>query len=178
MTKFSPQLSCCSEWSHQCRANCGPETVDILLKDRRLQEFPEQLDALLEFRASLQGVGDHSGTGNADAIIRQFLSARKVAERHFYLTFYRLRRWLENHFEVEVSAESVSGTAGAVQTYPLNLGFREFDILLRASRHQFFEHTEDGIQFDQVSARIVRKAPAPWERDTQRSAEIATAAEV
>jgi hypothetical protein len=56
----------------------------------------EEVDALLDLRSVLRRRQD------AEAALNLFCQLRRAMEERHYLSFYRLRRWLENHIEVNV----------------------------------------------------------------------------
>ena len=78
-----------------CRPACALEAVDSLLRAAGAVRG-EEVDALLDFRSLLRHRQD------AEAVLSLFCQLRRAMEERHYLTFYRLRRWLENHIQVLV----------------------------------------------------------------------------
>jgi hypothetical protein len=91
-----PTLATPSAISSQCRHACAVDVVDRLLQ-ASASVRGEEVDALLDFRSLLRRRSD------AEQVIAQFCTLRRMMEDRHYLSFYRLRRWLENHLEVRVT---------------------------------------------------------------------------
>lgn len=89
-----------------CRLKCSIEVVDELLSEQHAVTGKD-MDLLLDFRSSLRARED------ADATLRLFCQLRRRLEHHHYLSFFRLRRWLENNLACEVRG---SGSADAALT--------------------------------------------------------------
>jgi hypothetical protein len=95
-----------------CRPGCALEVVDRLLTSLGPLRG-EEMDTLLELRFSLHRLE------NPEEILTLFCKLRRSLEQYYYLEFFRLRRWLENH----VQAHVISFRGGPVQTIPLRLDF-------------------------------------------------------
>ncbi|HWH69134.1 MAG TPA: hypothetical protein VNT26_07100 [Candidatus Sulfotelmatobacter sp.] len=80
-----------------CRPRCALEVLDELLAHPAI--LGEDADCLLDLRQLLQSRRE------AESALRLFCELRRRLERHYYLLFYRLRRWLENHIVAEIQAD-------------------------------------------------------------------------
>ena len=82
-----------------CRLGCSLEIIDALLRSHGTVRGDE-VDMLLDLRWFLHHREDCE---NALAL---FCQLRVAMEERHYLAFYRLRRWLENHIQVNLRASS------------------------------------------------------------------------
>jgi hypothetical protein len=94
----------------QCPWSCGLDSVDTLLCQPGASTG-EETDLLLELRSHLW-----RRTG-AEEALRLFCDLRRRMEARHYLTFFRLRRWFENHLVAMVS----SCPASTPQEVPVRL---------------------------------------------------------
>jgi hypothetical protein len=117
-----PNLCTCSPLT--CEFNCALQVVDRLLQAAGSVRG-EEMDALLDLRWLLHRHQD------AEEAVRLFCRLRRMMEHRHYLAFYRLRRWLENHVEVQIE---VPGT-GASRVVLLQLQPRSWE----AVRHQLLQ---------------------------------------
>lgn len=78
-----------------CRVACALEVIDGLLRAAGAVRG-EEVDSLLDLRWVLRERTD------AEAALALFCQLRRSMEERHYLAFYRLRRWLQNHIEVNV----------------------------------------------------------------------------
>jgi hypothetical protein len=92
---LSPLLASESCTVATCRRGCALEVVDGLLCETGTVRG-EEVDALLDLRWLLRHRED------AEATLFLFCQLRRAMEERYYLAFYRLRRWLEHHIEVNV----------------------------------------------------------------------------
>lgn len=96
-------LSACSTGSPiscepaTCRFRCAIEVIDELLAEPGAASGSE-VDALLDLRWHLRH------RENAELGLRLFSELRLRMESRHYLSFFRLRRWLENHLLADVRA--------------------------------------------------------------------------
>jgi hypothetical protein len=78
-----------------CHESCALEVVDRLLQATGSVRG-EEVDALLDLRWLLHRRED------AEATLALFCKLRLAMEERHYLSFYRLRRWLENHLLLSI----------------------------------------------------------------------------
>lgn len=95
-----------------CRPKCSLEVVDELLSAPD-SVTGEETDLLLDFRSLLRARVD------AEATLRMFCDLRRRMESRHYLSFYRLRRWLEN----QIVGETHSMESEEMMRVPLRLDF-------------------------------------------------------
>lgn len=111
LTHISPaQSGTCNQAS--CRPGCALQVVDHLLSILGPSRG-EDVDTLLDFRFQL-----HRGQ-NPEEILSLFCKLRRSLEQAYYLEFFRLRRWLENHIEARVT----SFRGGPDSLVPIRLNF-------------------------------------------------------
>jgi hypothetical protein len=79
----------------QCRWRCALEVIDELLSQHGAI-FGDEADQLLDLRWKL------SRRDDPEAALRLFCALRLCMERRHYLSFFRIRRWLENHLSASV----------------------------------------------------------------------------
>jgi len=99
-----------------CRERCGHEIVDVLLHEQADKD-PALTDALLDLKFALTHRRD------VEEILHVFCNLRRRLEKRYYLAFYRLRRWLENQLEAQVSP----GRGYPPQPFPVRLEARTVD---------------------------------------------------
>jgi len=126
--------------------NCGMDIVDALLADSDLVGNESATNALLEFKLLLT-------TAAPVEIVDGFFELRAAVRNRFYLSMYRLRRWLENQLEVQI----VSETDKAGYRSPLKLRFASRQRLENAIRHEHFEHNLEVQAFDGIGIRFVAR---------------------
>lgn len=78
-----------------CRQKCAPDVVDELLSTPGAVNG-EEVDLLLDFRSLVRAECD------AESALRVFCELRRRLEHRHYLSFYRVRRWLERHTRAEI----------------------------------------------------------------------------
>src|SRR5262245_3456592 len=81
---------------HGCHWRCAPDVIDELLSQPG-PAVQENLDRWLDLRWHLQLRQD------AETALCLFCDLRRILESTHYLTFFRIRRWLENHLVARVS---------------------------------------------------------------------------
>lgn len=94
----SPDTALCAHSKctfSNCRGTCALEVIDELLRTQGSVRG-EEVDALLDLRWMLRRQED------AEAALALFCQLRRTMEERHYLSFYRLRRWLENQIEAIV----------------------------------------------------------------------------
>src|SRR5688572_9129416 len=94
----SPDTAVCAHSKctfSNCRGTCALEVIDELLRTQGSVRG-EEVDALLDLRCMLRRQED------AEAALTLFCGLRRTMEERHYLSFYRLRRWLENQIEASV----------------------------------------------------------------------------
>jgi len=89
-----------------CRRTCAIEVVDDLLSSHGAARGRE-VDLLLDLRCALARASD------AEQVIELFFALKQLMEQRRPVSFYRLRRWLENHV---VALVRVNGRAGERMT--------------------------------------------------------------
>jgi len=135
-------------------AHYGVSLIDVALLEHLRVKPDANLDALLELRRTLQGFGQIE----PEILLRDFSRLRKTDEFRFYLTFYRLRMWLE--FQLGLLVEDRANRIPAVHV-PLRLNFRSIDALLNSGKQQAFEHTEDPVTYDDLEVRVIYNDSRP-----------------
>ena len=117
-------METCSERTNcspqTCRRACAQEVIDALLREHGSVRG-EEVDLLLDLRWLVRN------REQAENTLRLFCELRRRLEEKHYLSFYRLRRWLENHLEVVVP------TAAEPLSLPLRLDFYCFEAILAQS---------------------------------------------
>ncbi len=119
-----PEPNPCTCSPLTCEFNCALQVVDGLLQAQGSVRG-EEMDALLDLRWLLHRHQD------AEEAVRLFCRLRQMMEHRHYLAFYRLRRWLENHVEVQIDVPYT----GASRVIPLQLQPRSWE----AVRHQLLQ---------------------------------------
>jgi len=94
-----------------------------------VQNCGQLSDAVLDFQSELLKV-EFEGR----AVLGAFFHMRRVFGNRYYLSFYRLRAWLENQFLIRCSGGEEE------MTIPLDGRFRSLEQIERRARHLFFEH--------------------------------------
>jgi hypothetical protein len=109
-----------------CNLNCALEVVDGLLRATHAVRG-EEMDSLLDLRSLLRRRED------PEATLASFCQLRRSMEDRHYLSFYRLRRWLENQIQVCISSSDADNEA--IRIIPLRLN----RYCLEAVRGQCFQ---------------------------------------
>lgn len=131
-----------------CRPGCALQVVDHLLSDLGASRG-EDVDTLLDLRFLLHR------RENPEEILSLFCKLRRSLEQAYYLEFFRLRRWLENHIQARVT--SVRGGSGHI--VPIRLDFFcveaiRYYCLARTSRHQPFSSPRVHFAFRPAEATV------------------------
>lgn len=111
------------------RLTCGQEVLCMLLEEPEIQRSRLLSDAVLDLQTELLRT-----EADGRAILYAFLEMRRAFGNRFYLLFYRLRGWLENHLSIQCSDK------GREMTIPLDARFRCLEQIERRARLLFFEH--------------------------------------
>ncbi len=126
----------CHCTADSCRERCGHEIVDVLLHEQA-ERAPDLVDSLLDLKSALAQRSD------AEQILETFCELRRRLEKRYYLAFYRMRRWLENQMEAQVSR----GRGYAPRVYPIRLKARTLSGVIESIRAEFGESEKSPPQY-------------------------------